>query len=155
MFMELYTSLPSEEVVRHLSKGQLGPVKIGPAERDSRGLFGNWDYGVFSIKPLDEEYHQELKDVHNLPTTLQTRIFISTQPYYEGQLALYRIMAHLLRTWSGDLALLNYGETVMVQRIGGQIKLRVDQFNEDITPIFAEFDASPLPSSSAAGDSKN
>jgi hypothetical protein len=145
MFMELYTDLPSEEVVQRLSSGQLGSVHFGPSEQDSRGLFGNWEYGVFSIKPLDDEYHQELKDVHGLPVTLKTRIWISTQPYYEGQIALYHVMSHLLRNWPGDLALLNYGETVMVQRIGGQIMMRVEQFNEDILPIFAGFDYQPLP----------
>ena len=143
MFMELYTDLSLDEVVKHLSNCRVGGC-FGAVEQDKRGLFGNWDYGVFSIKPLSDEYHPELKEVHNLPVTLKTRVWFSTQPYYEGQIALYRVVTHLLENWPGDMALLNYGETVMVQRVDGRILMRVEQMNEDIRPIFASFDFEPF-----------
>lgn len=144
--MVIYTELAVEEVVSQVKSGRLGGVDFGPsARKDSGSLVGDWQHGVFLIDHLEEDDKEELPLSFGLPKNLSTKVWISTQPYYEGQIALYHVMAHLLHNWPGDLALLNYGETVMVQRVGGQIMMRVEQFNEDILPIFAGFDYQPLP----------
>ncbi len=144
--MELHTELSKDRVLELLRKGRLGDIDLKPLEMTRLGAgVCDWDYGFFAVRENEAEMVEELGVQHGLPSTLRTRIKITTQLYYEGQLAVYHLTAHVLRNWPGDLALLNYGETVMAQRVSGQIKMRVKQFNDNILPIFAGFDYEPLP----------
>ena len=145
MFMELHTDIPKDQVLDSLQQGRLGDIVLGTIKKTQLGAgVCDWSHGIFAVRENEAEMVNEMGTQHGLPATLRTRIKITTQPYYEGQVAVYHLMSHLLRNWPGDLALLNYGETVMVQRVNGQIKIREDQFNDDILPIFADFDYTPL-----------
>ena len=144
--MELHTELSKDRVIESLRKGRLGDIHLKPLRTTRLGAaVCDWDYGIFAVRENAAEIVEDLGVQHGLPTTLRTRITMTTKPYYEGQLAVYHLMAHLLRDWPGDLALLNNGDYLRIQRIDGKVKMRADCFNEDILPIFAGFDYEPLP----------
>jgi|GEM_PF-1612028 len=146
MFMHLYTARSTPEVLDYFRQKDFGGHALKLTKQSRIGNWGgDWEYGVFSIEELAEESHDTLhEEGHDLPKTLKTLLWITTQPLYPGQDAVYDMTVDALRKWDGDLALLNNGDSVLVQRVDGKINLRVDYMNDEILAKFKEFDYEPL-----------
>jgi hypothetical protein len=146
-FMSLYTEAPEDIVLHRLGQGCIGPCSFGPLSQGnhSKRWGGDWSGGVFSVNTLDDEDRDELKEQFNLPPTLQTRIWITTDEVYQGQTEVYHMTAILLKEWQGDLAVLNNGDHLRVQRVNGQISLRADCLNPSRLVFYRDFDWKPLP----------
>lgn len=106
---------------------------------------GGWKGGVFSVRSLDSEDLEDLNERFNLPRTFQTKLWITTDDVYQGQTEVYRMTSIFLKEWRGDLALLNNGDHLRVQRIGGQIGLREDSLNPERLVFYQDLSWTPLP----------
>lgn len=145
--MSLYTAVPEDKVLSRLRQGGVGPCIFGPMSQGnhSKRWGGDWIGGVFSINTIDDEDRDDLNEQFNLPRTLQTRIWITTDEVYQGQTDVYHMTAILLKEWEDDLALLNNGDYLRVQRVSGQISLRADCLNPERLVFYQDFDWKPLP----------
>jgi hypothetical protein len=146
-YMSLYTTVPEDKALSRIRLGHVGPCTFGAFSRGSHtGRWGgDWNGGVFSVNTIDDEDRDDLQDRFHLPRTLQTRIWITTDEVYEGQTDVYHMTAILLKEWEGDLALLNNGDYLRVQRVNGQISLRADYLNPERLVFYRDFDWKPLP----------
>jgi hypothetical protein len=146
-FMNLCTSEPEEKVLNRFRQGHIGPCTFSNFSRGthSKNWGGDWSGGVFSISTIDDEERDELNQQFSLPRTLRTKIWITTDELYEGQTDLYHMTALLLKEWQGDLALLNNGDYLEVQRINDQVSLRADCLNPSRLVFYRDFDWKPLP----------
>lgn len=144
--MNLYTALSHDDVLERLRQGKIGPFTFTQIMQDRSGAWGgDWNRGVFSIRALDDEDKADLHHQFALPPSLQTKIWITIDELYEGQTDVYHLTALLLQAWPGDLALLNNGDYLRVQRVNGQISLREDCLNPERLVFYQDFDWKPLP----------
>ena len=145
-YMEIHTTQPLEIVKTCFDKRRIGPFSLTPpTQKTSTRWGGEWKLGVYSIRSLDEDDRDDLHERFHLPRTLKTRIWITTDEVYEGQTDVYHMTAILLKEWEGDLALLNNGDYLEVQRLSGKISLRDDCLNPERLVFFRDFDWKPLP----------
>ncbi len=144
--MEIHTSLNQDEVLNHLRHGRMAAFVTGPLTQTPNGRWGGtWQHGVFSVRELDNEDREEQKIRFNLPPTLKTRIWLTTDQVYEGQTVVYQMVATAFKEWEGDLAVLNNGDYLRVERVHGNIRLREDCLGPDRLGFFQDFDWKPLP----------
>lgn len=146
-FMSFYTEVPEDKVLNRLRQDGIGPCHFGPLSQGShsRRWGGDWSGGVFSVNTIDDEDRDDLSEQFKLPRTLQTRIWITTDDLYQGQTDVYHMTAILIKEWKGDLALLNNGDYLRVQRVNGQVSLRADCLNPERLVFYRDFDWKPLP----------
>ena len=145
--MNLYTAESEDTVLSRLRRGHIGPCTFSNFSQGSHSKKwgGDWSGGVFTISTIDEEERDELSQQFSLPRTLRTKIWITTDEVYEGQTDVYHMTALLLKEWQGDLALLNNGDYLRVQRINNQVSLRADSLNPTRLVLYRDFDWKPLP----------
>jgi len=148
-FMEINTELPHGEVVEHFRRGHIESVNLDSLRLAADGCWcGTWEFGDFSIERINEEQRLDLKQRFNLPLTLKTRIWITTDELYEGQTGVYLMAAEALKNWEGDLAVLNNGDYLRVQRVAGHVSLREDCLNPERLVFYNGIKWSPLPGAS-------
>lgn len=143
--LEIAFPYPVEELKKQFSKGEVGPVRLGSIEPFPPDSWrAEWAYGRIIFESLSPDVQIMYDEDFHLAGLFQSCLWITTEPYYEGQLEAYALTAYLLRTQPGDLALIFHGESVMVQRVNGEIKLRVESMNKEILSIFDGLDYVPL-----------
>lgn len=143
--MHLLTTLSSKDVIQSVVSSTFDCFKVDHLRQTSGSkLTGDWEYGVFCIEDIHEEDKISLRKDLGLPD-MKTRFWINCEPVYEGQTAVYQLTSEALKKWHGDLALLHDGDSVEVQRINGEIRLRADYLNPERLVFYRDFAWKPLP----------
>ena len=132
VFMEIDTELPINAVLEDFRRGNFGPVAVGPLKQAPNGWWGGvWEQGSFSIRTIDDNHRRHLTEAFHLPHTLRTVIWMTFDDMYDGQTAVYQMVAFALKEWDGDLAVLNNGDYLRVLRVSGEVRLRDDCLDPD------------------------
>lgn len=136
---------------KKIGRGCIGKHHFELSTAKSGGLWsGQWDRGVFCIDGLEQEDIEELRRQFHLPATLKTRVWLTTPDIHQDQEAAHDIMATALREWKGDMALLNGGDTVEVQRVNGIIQARSDYLSAGSLAAYKGLDWRPFPATDPA-----
>lgn len=144
-FMEIHTALEHDDVLARIGQGCIGRHHFELSTAKTGGLWaGQWDRGVFCIDSLAQEDLEELRGRLHLPATLKTRLWLTTPDIHRDQEAVHDIMATALREWKGDMALLNGGDTVEVQRVNGAIQARSDYLSAGSLAAYKGLDWRPF-----------
>ena len=120
-FMDLYTELPATELAAKVERG-IGSFTFSIGEPTARGPRFFWEHGNVSIDTLNLEQIEIAREDTHLRSP-RSKLNFYPSPDYEGSLDVYQMAAIAINEWTGDLALLNWGETIDVERINGKTTL--------------------------------
>ena len=120
-FMDLYTELPAIELAAKVERG-IGSFKFTISEPTALGPRFVWEHGSVSVIALNNEQKELAREDCRVRNPI-SHLYFHPRPEYEGSLDVYQMTATALNDWEGDLALVNWGETVEVERVDGKVTL--------------------------------
>ena len=135
LFIDLYAELPYPELLEKIEQG-IGRFRFIPTVSTDLGPRFFWGRGDVSVTGLTEEKKDIVREDSGIRNPV-SRLHFHPNPDYEGSLDILQMMAIALKEWQGDLVLISYDETVLVERVNDEIRFSKNM-NDEKRSLFGD-----------------